>query len=81
VIIMDDSNFNLNSSLQRKCRCVNCQNKADTFIRIVSIPVDGAYCAHCALDLGWHGISEEDSRSNQNFNAKGRGGESKLGVE
>jgi hypothetical protein len=57
---MVNSASHLNNSIHRRCLCLDCKEGADVFLKIVRAPEEGYYCVHCASDLKWHGIAEEE---------------------
>jgi hypothetical protein len=57
---MITNDINLNTSIEKRCCCTECNNKTTKFLRITWMPHSGFFCEQCALDLMWHGISQAE---------------------
>jgi hypothetical protein len=57
--LIDDKDVPLDFNTKTKCTCLNCDNEANTFLEMVSLPNSGYYCESCAIDIKLHGIAEE----------------------
>jgi len=55
--MVESNPSNINNSI---CSCIDCKNKAATYLHIVLDVRSGYYCSQCATDLKWHGIAQEE---------------------
>jgi hypothetical protein len=51
--------LHLNNAVLKTCECKGCNFPATRNCRTIPLPDHVSLCAHCAIDLEWHGVIEE----------------------